>query len=84
MTSDGANGFQSELDSEEFHQMMRDLYAKQHQSETFSRIDENQYHVQAKLPSPLYTKFYQLLKDQGWSKSTGVQYAIYKLLNEQP
>ena len=87
MTSARGNGSQSVPEPEEFHSMMRRLYEEQRlppedRNYGVSRYDNTSL-VQAKLPSALYTKFYKLLKDQGWSKSTGVQYAIYKLLNEK-
>ena len=47
------------------------------------RADSNNYHVQAKLPSDLYLQFWALLKAKNFSKSTGVQYAIYKLIQDE-
>ena len=87
MTSLKGHGCKSVPDPEEFHAMMRRLYQEQRKppeerDRSISRYDNSSL-VQAKLPSALYTKFYQLLKEQNWSKSTGVQYAIYKLLEQQ-
>ena len=47
------------------------------------RADSNSYHVQAKLPSDLYQEFYAFLKAKNFSKSTGVQYAIYKVIHDE-
>ena len=65
------------MDEPDFHQQMRELYAQQHQSEPLT--DANQYHVQAKLPASLYRDFHALLKEKGWSITTGIQYAVHKL-----
>ena len=63
---------------ESFHDYMRRLYRDQP-----ALIDENDHHVQAKLPLDLYRPFYRFLKEKGWSKSKGVQFAIYQLLNSK-
>ena len=42
--------------------------------------DDNSFLVNAKLTPELYRRFYDFLKSKNWSKSRGVQYAIYKLL----
>ena len=81
MISTSANGFQSLMDDQSFHEQMRSLYRKQ--SPLFDRKDGNDHLVQAKLPQDLYVDFWNLLKAKGWSKATGVKYAIYKLLNEK-
>jgi hypothetical protein len=75
------------MGSTEFHQLMRDLYANQASKRRHEMSDgltiENQYHVQAKLPAALYKEFHDLLKERGWSISTGVQYAIHKLSQQK-
>ena len=85
MTQTNGPGCQSVPDPEEFHAMMKRLYKDQR--DLRRRDDclplENSNVVQARLPRALYSKFYQLLKDQGWSKATGVKYAIYKLTEQQ-
>ena len=63
---------------ESFHDYMRRLYKEQPELAT-----ANEHHVQAKLPLDLYAPFYRFLKERGWSKSKGVQYAIYQLLNNK-
>ena len=93
MTLAGDNGSQSVPDPEEFHSMMQRLYQEQRQECVLHDSNgnftspgpplKNSCIVQARLPSVLYSKFYQFLKAQGWSKTTGVKYAIYKLLKEQ-
>ena len=60
---------------------MRNLYDEQHETEDLT--DMNQYHVQAKIPAPLYREFHAVLKKNNWSISTGVQYAIHKLSEQQ-
>ena len=66
------------MDEPDFHQLMRKLYKEQHRVETLG-VDMNQYHVQAKLPASLYRDFHALLKEKGWSITTGIQYAVHKL-----
>lgn len=46
-------------------------------------LDQNGYHVQAKLPPDLFREFWALIKAKNFSKSTGVQYAIYKLIQDE-
>ena len=82
MTSAKGNGSQSPIDDEAFHEQMRAAYKLQ--GTLKDNRNGNDYHVQAKLPASLYSQFWNLLKKQNWSKTTGVRYAIYKLLNEQP
>ena len=41
----------------------------------------NDYYVAAKLPGKLYAQFYSLCQKQGWSKSTGIKYAIHQLFS---
>ena len=80
MSPEKADGMPSA--SDQFHETMRALYRDQR----FVREDlddQNQYHVQAKLPSALYRDFHALLKEKGWSISTGVQYAIHKLSQQK-
>ena len=80
MSPEKAGGMPSTDD--DFHMAMRALYRDQR----FVREDlddQNQYHVQAKLPSALYRDFHALLKEKGWSISTGVQYAIHKLSQQK-
>ena len=81
MTSTRDNGSQSPMDDQSFHEQMRAAYKAQGSLE--DNEEGNDYHVQAKLPGPLYSQFWQLLRSNGWSKATGVKYAIYKLLNEK-
>ena len=81
MTSTRDNGSQSPMDDQTFHEQMRAAYKAQGSLE--DNQEGNDYHVQVKLPGPLYSQFWQLLKEQNWSKATGVKYAIYKLLNEK-
>ena len=70
--------------SESFAEWKERAFGKDTQKETFGPISGNQYHVQAKLPPALYREFWALIKARNFTKSTGVQYAIYKLLqNEQ-
>ena len=57
--------------------------ARRDRTETGAALDPNGYHVQAKLPPDLYQGFYSLLKAKGFTKSTGVQYAIFKLLESE-
>ena len=92
MTQTNGPGCQSVPDPEEFHAMMKRLYDEQRQPVTrdekgrFASSDtssQRSYLVQAKIPGALYRKFYQLLKQQEWSRSKGVQYAIYKLTEQQ-
>ena len=68
------------VDDAAFHEDMRSAYKAQGPLE--DNVYGNDYHVQAKLPGPLYSQFWRLLKNNGWSKATGVKYAIYKLLND--
>ena len=92
MTQTNGPGCQSVPDIEEFHAMMKRLYDEQRQPvkrdekgrfATSGLSSEGSYLVQAKIPGALYRKFYQLLKQQEWSRSKGVQYAIYKLTEQQ-
>ena len=64
---------------EPFHDYMRRLYSAQPPA----HAPGNSQHVQAKLPLDLYLAFNNLLKEKNWSKSEGVQYAIYQLLNSK-
>ena len=82
MTSTRDNGSQSPMDEQAFHEKMRGMYNSQ--PPLFDRKDGNDHIVQAKLPQDLYVEFWNLLKAKGWSKATGVKYAIYKLINEKP
>ena len=77
MSQEKENGLRS-ADPEQFHELMRKLYKEQHKVETLG-VDMNQYHVQAKLPAPLYREFQTLLKQNNWSITTGIQYAIHKI-----
>ena len=81
MSQEMENGLRS-VESEQFHRLMRKLYKEQHSVETLG-VDMNQYHVQAKLPAPLYREFQALLKKNGWSITTGIQYAIHKLSQQK-
>ena len=57
--------------------------ARKTRLETGEALDTNGYHVQAKLPPDLFREFWALIKAKNFSKSTGVQYAIYKLLQDE-
>ena len=81
MSQEKANGLPSRVRGESFHFYMQRLY--KHQRQTCPLDDANQYHVQAKLPQPVYRKFHKLLKKNGWSITTGVQYAIHQLTEQQ-
>lgn len=80
MTQTKAHGFSEPTPKqnadESFHEYMHRLYKSQPQLGMINN------HVQAKLPRDLYVPFYQFLKEKGWSKSKGVQYAIYRLLQK--
>lgn len=80
MSQEMENGLRS-AEPEQFHELMRKLYKEQHQVAPLT--DANQYHVQAKLPAPLYREFQALLKKNGWSITTGIQYAIHKLSQQK-
>ena len=66
------------IETTDFHEQMRKLYREQHKVEKLG-ADVNQYHVQAKLPASLYRDFHALLKEKGWSITTGIQYAVHKI-----
>ena len=80
MSPEKAGGMPSTRDK--FHETMRALYRDQ-RSDDGPLANENQYHVQAKLPAQLYREFHQVLKKNNWSISTGVQYAIHSLSLQQ-
>ena len=61
-----------------FHEKMRKLYKEQ--GRLLDRHNGNDYYVAAKLPGNLYSDFYILCQQQGWSKSTGIKFAIDHLL----
>ena len=94
MTQTNGPGCQSVPDIEEFHAMMKRHYDEQRQPvkrdekgrfATSGLSSEGSYLVQAKIPGALYRKFYALLKQwQIKDRSTGVQYTIYKLTEQQP
>ena len=68
----------------DFEDMTRKSFNTAKRERTENMVNRNGYHVQAKLPPDLYQQFWALLKAKNFSKSTGVQYAIYQLLqNEQ-
>ena len=81
MSQEMENGLRS-AEPEQFHALMRKLYREQHRVETLGD-DINQYHVQARLPAPLYREFHAVLKKNNWSITTGVQYAIHKLSQQK-
>lgn len=57
--------------------------ARKSRLETGEALDTNGYHVQAKLPPDLYQEFWAFLKAKNFTKSTGVQYAIYKVIHDE-
>lgn len=81
MNPEQDTGLQSLEPDEAFHEYMLSLYQKQGRAKRGEARDA--YHVQAKLPGDLYAQFFQWLKDNHFSKSRGVQYAIHKLVSEQ-
>ena len=70
------------MDEQAFHEKMRGMYNSQ--PPLFDRKDGNDHIVQAKLPADIYVPFYQFLKEKGMTRSQGVQFAIYKLINGKP
>ena len=94
MTSTSSDGCQPRTppreEDETFHAYMRRLYRMQSPITPKGVRDfashlplENMNVVQARLPDALLSDFYSFLKAKHWSKTTGIQYAIYKLLNEK-
>ena len=69
--------------SESFAEWKERAFGKATQKETFGPLTRNQYLVQAKLPPALYREFWALIKAKNFTKSTGVQYAIYKLIQDE-
>ena len=61
-----------------FHDKMRLLYKEQ--GPLVDKKQGNDYYVAAKLPGDLYSDFYILCVEQGWSKATGIKFAIHYLL----
>ena len=61
-----------------FHEKMRLLYSEQ--GPLTDKKHGNDYYVAAKLPGCLYAQFYSFCQKQGWSKSTGIKYAINHLI----
>lgn len=80
---------------EAYHRMMEEAYAlqaedresfqqwvKEASREGFDRKGDpnhNAYYVASKLPPQLYEKFYSFCKQNDWSKSTGIKFAIHQL-----
>ena len=82
MTENNAHGFPSQHDVDEFLSHLKEMRDKQRgQSHCAMEADTRLY--QARLPNEMHHKFYALLKEMHWSKSRGVQYAIYQLLNKK-
>ena len=71
--------------SESFAEWKERVLGKDARKETFGPLTGtgNQYHVQAKLPPALFREFWALIKAKNFTKSTGVQYAIYKLIQDE-
>jgi hypothetical protein len=65
---------------QKFHRTMQALYAAQKKDCTNSKRNCNDYYVAAKLPESQYIAFYAFLESKGWSKSTGIKFAIHQLL----
>ena len=57
--------------------------AKEDRRELGEKVGVNECHVQAKLPPDLYQQFWRFLKAKNFSKSTGVQYAIFQTLKNE-
>ena len=88
MTENNAHGFPSQHDVDEFLSHLKEMRDEQHALDRANRIlkvntDANTRLYQARLPSDMHRKFYALLKKMHWSRSRGVQYAIYSLLNQK-
>ena len=67
----------------EFHATMKRLYAAQPKGSLDENKNRNDYYVAAKLPASQYGEFYAFLKTKGWSKATGIKYAIHRLLSSK-
>ena len=88
MTENNAHGFPSQHDVDEFLSHLKEMRDEQHALDRANRAlkvntDANTRLYQARLPSDMHRKFYALLKELHWSRSRGVQYAIYSLLNQK-
>ena len=88
MTKNNALGFPSQHQVDEFLSDLKEMQDKQKTRDKQGRqlncaIDADTRLYQARLPSDMHQKFYALLKELDWSRSRGVQYAIYLLLNQK-
>ena len=88
MTESNALGFPSQHEVDEFLAHLKEMRDKQNIRDKQGRplnlhIDADTRLYQARLPSEMHQKFYALLKEMHWSKSRGIQYAIYLLLNQK-
>ena len=82
MTESNAHGYPSQHDVDEFLSHLKEMQDKQGR-QPYCAIDSDTRLYQARLPSEMHQKFYALLKEMHWSRSRGVQYAIYSLLNQK-
>ena len=82
MTESNALGFPSQHDVDEFLSHLKEMRDKQGRK-PYCAIDADTRLYQARLPREMHHKFYALLKKMHWSRSRGVQYAIYSLLNQK-
>lgn len=88
MTKKNEPGFLSQQEVDEFFESMNRM--QNHEQLKDRSIDGrwiksddivgNSRHYQARLPQEMHQKFFKLLEQQNWPRSTGVQYAIYSLL----
>ena len=78
MNQEPSSGSQP-LDPESFVDYIKAIH---HENRTTGRgtFTENDYQVSARIPPKLYKAFFAYLKEKGWSKSRGVQFAIHQLL----
>ena len=88
MTESNALGFPSQHDVDKFLSHLKEMRDKQRIQDkqgrqSYCAIDADTRLYQARLPSEMHQKFYALLKELDWSRSRGVQYAIYSLLNQK-
>ena len=84
----GCRSKQNPLTEEEFHQYMADAWNEQRLMERLTKGDREIYefsensHLTTRLPRRVYKAFWQYLKDQAWSKSKGIQFAIVTTLRD--
>ena len=68
---------------QEFHDTMKRLYAAQPKGSLDENKNRNDYYVAAKLPAKQYGEFFAFLESKGWSKATGIKFAIHQLLSSK-